>query len=231
MRFDLPDDKKLCFERVIPIRWGDMDAMGHVNNAVYFRYLETLRIDWFRSIGCQMDASGVGPVIINAFCSFIRQLEYPGDVLAKHYTGAMGRSTLGGCRAWGRACVEAGNGLSLGAKHSHAWRHGAHWQRRISPFPASTRRARAIFGAICRCRLVVGADPTPRRRLSWNRNSPWRRPVPKPDSLLDTYATLERVDQPGVIHATGSATVVWIDAKAQKSVPLPDRWRMLFGRS
>ena len=27
---------------IIPIRWGDMDAMGHVNNTVYFRYMETV---------------------------------------------------------------------------------------------------------------------------------------------------------------------------------------------
>jgi len=32
---------------VIPIRWGDMDAMSHVNNTDYFRYLESLRIEWF----------------------------------------------------------------------------------------------------------------------------------------------------------------------------------------
>ena len=32
MRFDLPEAKKLTLEMVIPIRWGDMDAMGHVNN-------------------------------------------------------------------------------------------------------------------------------------------------------------------------------------------------------
>ena len=29
----------------MPLRWGDMDAMGHVNNTVYFRYLEQARID------------------------------------------------------------------------------------------------------------------------------------------------------------------------------------------
>ena len=79
--------------------------------------------------------------------------------------GLQARLTLGVCRALGRACVEAGNGLSLGAMHSHALRHGAQWQRRISPLPASTRRAGAIFGAIRRCRLVVGGNPTPRRRL------------------------------------------------------------------
>ena len=67
---------------------------------------------------------------------------------------------LGACRATGRAFVEAENGLSLGAKHSHALWHGEHLQRRVSPFSASTRRAGVIFGAIRRCRLVVG----PRQR-------------------------------------------------------------------
>ena len=52
MKIEIPDDKKLVFEMQIPIRWGDMDAMNHVNNARYFRYLETCRIDWMQSIGC-----------------------------------------------------------------------------------------------------------------------------------------------------------------------------------
>ena len=34
------------------------------------------------------------PVIINAFCTFIRQLEYPGDVVARHYIGNAGRSSF-----------------------------------------------------------------------------------------------------------------------------------------
>ena len=40
--------KKLTLEMVIPIRWGDMDAMGHVNNTIYFRYLEIVRIECLR---------------------------------------------------------------------------------------------------------------------------------------------------------------------------------------
>ena len=35
----------------MPIRWGDMDAFGHVNNTVYFRYMEQVRISWFEQIG------------------------------------------------------------------------------------------------------------------------------------------------------------------------------------
>ncbi|HWK85665.1 MAG TPA: thioesterase family protein [Caldimonas sp.] len=94
MRFDLPDAKKLTLEMVIPIRWGDMDAMGHVNNTIYFRYLETIRIEWLHRIVGAPDLAGEGIVIVNTFCNFLRQLKYPGDVLAKHYVSNPGRSSF-----------------------------------------------------------------------------------------------------------------------------------------
>lgn len=84
----------LVFQMVIPIRWGDMDAMGHVNNTIYFRYMEQARISWFDAMGFNPNPLGQGPVIVNASCSFIKQFEYPGDVLVKHYLGAIGRSSF-----------------------------------------------------------------------------------------------------------------------------------------
>jgi acyl-CoA thioester hydrolase len=94
MRFEVPADKKLTHEMVIPIRWGDMDAMGHVNNTLYFRYLEVVRLEWLFKVGAGMNRDGFGPVIVNAFCNFIRQLEFPGDILAKHYVANPGRSSF-----------------------------------------------------------------------------------------------------------------------------------------
>ena len=94
MRFELPEQKKLTLEMVIPIRWGDMDAMSHVNNTIYFRYMETVRLEWLFQFGRMPDVDGNGPVIVNAFCNFIKQLEYPGDVLAKHYVANPGRSSF-----------------------------------------------------------------------------------------------------------------------------------------
>lgn len=135
MRFHIPEAKKLVHEATIPIRWGDMDAMGHVNNTLYFRYLEILRIEWFHRLGCVPYQEDFGPIIINAFCTFLRQLEYPGVLVARHYLGEIGRSTI------------------------------------------------------------------------------------------DTYATLERTDRPGVPYATGGATVIWTDFKAQKAVAFPDELR------
>src|SRR5690606_17627203 len=94
MKLELPEHKKLVYETRIAIRWGDMDAMGHLNNATYFRYLETARIDWMRAIGCSIDAKSEGFLIINAFCNFHKQLEYPGDALVKMYASDLGRSSF-----------------------------------------------------------------------------------------------------------------------------------------
>ena len=33
-----------------PVAWGEMDAFGHVNNIVYFRYFETARIAYFEKL-------------------------------------------------------------------------------------------------------------------------------------------------------------------------------------
>lgn len=86
--------KKLVHTMRMPIRWGDMDAMGHVNNTVYFRYLEQARIEWFTEAGCDPDPNGEGPVIINAHCTFIRQLKYPGEIEVRTYVGVPGRSSF-----------------------------------------------------------------------------------------------------------------------------------------
>ncbi len=94
MKLELPEQKTLVHSVVVPIRWGDMDAMGHVNNTLYFRYMEIARLDWFFQMGMPADPSGEGPVIANAFCNFIRQFEYPGDVLVRTYVGALGRSAF-----------------------------------------------------------------------------------------------------------------------------------------
>ena len=132
MKIEIPEQKKLVFESRQTVRWGDMDAMGHVNNAIYFRYLESARIDWFRSIGFAPDPQGQGPVIVNAFCNFYRQLEYPDDILIKMYVSDAARTTF------------------------------------------------------------------------------------------ETWATIEKLAEPGVVCAAGGATTIWVDFPQQKAATLPD---------
>ena len=139
MRLELPERKTLIYEMTIPIRWGDMDAMGHLNNTSYFRYMETCRIDWMRSAGCLTDAHGEGPIVVNAFCNFYHQLEYPGDVRVRMY----------------------------------------------------------------------GSDPA--------------------RTTFETWVTMERTDEPGLVYAAGGATTIWVDMRAKKAVALPDWVRTLVG--
>jgi acyl-CoA thioester hydrolase len=87
-------EKRLVHVTRMPIRWGDMDAMGHVNNAVYFRYLEQARVEWLSAIDCAPNPAGEGPVIVNAHCTFLRQLTYPGEIEVRTYLGAIGRSSF-----------------------------------------------------------------------------------------------------------------------------------------
>ena len=135
MKIEIPLKKKLVYEMVMPIRWGDMDAMKHLNNASYFRFLETCRIDWMYSINATPKADGEGPIIVNAFCNFYKQLEYPGNVRIKMYVSDPGRTTF------------------------------------------------------------------------------------------ESWATMERDDQPGVIFAAGGATTIWVDFPTQKAAALPDWMR------
>ena len=39
----------------ISVRFGETDALGHINNTSYFIYLEEARIRFFESIGYNMD--------------------------------------------------------------------------------------------------------------------------------------------------------------------------------
>ena len=86
--------KKLVHTMRMPIRWGDMDAMGHVNNTNYFRYIESARIAWLEQVGGLPDARGEGPVIVNASMSFIKQLTYPGEIEVTTFVSPPGRSSV-----------------------------------------------------------------------------------------------------------------------------------------
>ena len=66
------------FSMSIKVRWGDMDAMGHVNNTCYFRYCEQARMEWFSSLDlAASNAPDSRIVIINVFCEFLQPVVYP----------------------------------------------------------------------------------------------------------------------------------------------------------
>lgn len=141
MKLEVPEQKHLIHSMTMPIRWGDMDIMGHVNNAMYFRYMESARTHWLVEKGIPLDPKDEALVLLNTFCNFMQQLEFPGDAIVRTYVGPIGRTSF------------------------------------------------------------------------------------------DVYHEISRTDQPDKICANGGATLVWVDCKAQKSLPIPDHLRALLFQS
>ncbi|WP_255532573.1 thioesterase family protein [Polynucleobacter sp. UK-Kesae-W10] len=79
---------------ITPIRWGDMDAYGHVNNTIYFRYMEQARVEWITSLGYQVAPGRNSMLMMNGFCNFYKQLSYPGELILKTSIGAIGRTSM-----------------------------------------------------------------------------------------------------------------------------------------
>ncbi len=94
MKIEIPAEKKLVHQMRFTVRWGDMDVMGHLNNVMYFRYLESARMEWFNSLGVESGPQVPGPVLANAFCNFYKQLAFPDEVLLRLYVSNPGRSSF-----------------------------------------------------------------------------------------------------------------------------------------
>lgn len=67
----------------IPVAWGEMDALQHVNNVVYFRYFESARIDFFTQIGLfkELQTANIGPVLADNHARYKRPVTYPDNLL------------------------------------------------------------------------------------------------------------------------------------------------------
>jgi acyl-CoA thioester hydrolase len=80
---------------VFPMRWGDMDALGHLNNTLYFRFLEEARVRWLaqRDWGVRTDA-GTGAILAATSCQFRVPLVYPGDIRVETFVERIGNSSF-----------------------------------------------------------------------------------------------------------------------------------------
>jgi len=87
--------RKLAHVERFPIFWGDMDALGHVNNVTYFRYMEQARVAFFEKIVPRDELwKRTAMVVVHASCDFRRALVYPGDVEVRLFIEPPRRSSV-----------------------------------------------------------------------------------------------------------------------------------------
>ena len=57
------------------VAWGDMDAFGHVNNVMYYRYIESARIAYFDQLN--IFEQDVYTVVASNQCQYLKPVFYP----------------------------------------------------------------------------------------------------------------------------------------------------------
>jgi acyl-CoA thioester hydrolase len=92
------DDSTDRYPIEVPIRvqWGDMDALGHVNNARYFTWFESARIALFERL--RLDSTGtpeVGPILARTSCDFLAPVTYPAELVAGTRITRLGNTSFG----------------------------------------------------------------------------------------------------------------------------------------
>lgn len=78
----------------LPVQWGDMDAMGHVNNVVFFRWFESSRVAYLDRIAFEWGDGGLGPILASVKCDYRRQLNFPDTVTIGSRVTRLGRSSF-----------------------------------------------------------------------------------------------------------------------------------------
>ncbi|MFJ1269647.1 acyl-CoA thioesterase [Legionella lytica] len=89
----MTENKITVHEKTFAIAWGDMDALGHVNNARYFDYFQEARIEWLRELNIQMTEQ-MGPVVIHVACTYLKPVVYPTTVTLRSRIYNMGNSSM-----------------------------------------------------------------------------------------------------------------------------------------
>lgn len=63
----------------VPTRWGDADMLGHINNVIFVRYLESGRLDYLdRVLGLKFkQPMGQGILVADMQISYLSQVHHP----------------------------------------------------------------------------------------------------------------------------------------------------------
>jgi acyl-CoA thioester hydrolase len=124
---------------VVPVAWGEMDAMRHVNNIVYFRWFESVRIAYFERVALPgfVDQSRVSAILASTGCRYKAPVEYPDT-------------------------VEVGGGVSALEEHGFVMRYAV-WSRKLERIAAEGEGRVVAYDYAARRK--VGLPPELRQRI------------------------------------------------------------------
>ena len=76
------------------VRWRDMDAMGHVNNAKYVSYLEEARVRWMLGVPGASMTDRIAPVVAATNVNYRAPIVWPNDIVVELFVERLGNSSV-----------------------------------------------------------------------------------------------------------------------------------------
>ncbi|MCA9168865.1 MAG: acyl-CoA thioesterase [Planctomycetales bacterium] len=80
----------------LPVLWGDMDPLQHVNNTRFFRWFESSRVAYLDQAitGTELAPKGVAPILAAINCNYRKQVFYPDTITVGARVSRLGNSSF-----------------------------------------------------------------------------------------------------------------------------------------
>jgi acyl-CoA thioester hydrolase len=85
---------KSIFKLVMPVRWRDLDAFNHVNNASYLGYIEEARVTWFKSLSSDWSGETAAPILAAITVNYRKPAGWPETVIIELTVERIGNKSL-----------------------------------------------------------------------------------------------------------------------------------------
>jgi acyl-CoA thioester hydrolase len=82
------------FRHLLEIRFRDCDAMRHVNNAVYFTYLEQGRLALWKALVGSRRLEDINFILVHAECDYLVPITLGDEVEVSMRVASLGRSSF-----------------------------------------------------------------------------------------------------------------------------------------
>ena len=88
------DDLPIIFRMPLELRWRDLDAFNHVNNANFMTFLEEARIRWLESTGAEWISDGIIPLLVAVQMNYRLPIPYPTPIHVELFAERIGNTSL-----------------------------------------------------------------------------------------------------------------------------------------
>jgi acyl-CoA thioester hydrolase len=81
----------------VRLDWSEMDMFGHINNVMYFKFIQASRVNYWENVKLMRDykAQKIGPMLLSTSCHFKKPLFYPGNITLQAKVEFIKNSSMG----------------------------------------------------------------------------------------------------------------------------------------